>query len=215
MLAEHDEEENKKAREAAKKYAKEESKDTVHYSNIDTYSWEDTGKFIKVYILNLEGIKDLPEGQATCDFTPNSFELKIKGLNGKNLRLAVPELFGEISDRVSKLKFKSSSVTIAMRKANFDQIWHDLKEGGATGPDPGMGGMPPGGMFGGGMPGMGGEGGMPGMGAMGGEEGGMPDMGGPGGQADMMKAMMEMAQKNPEMAEQLAKGMAGGQEGGE
>ena len=87
MLAEHDEAENEKARAAAKKIAEsEESKkeeDLGKYSKINKYSWEDTGKFIKVYVTDLNGIKDVPESDVDMNFTENSFELKIRGLEGK------------------------------------------------------------------------------------------------------------------------------------
>ena len=82
---------------------------------INKYSWEDTGKFIKVYVTDLPGIKDLADDNIDMDFTENSFVLQIRGLEGVgNVRLAVPELFSTISLQGSKLKKKSTSVTIQM-----------------------------------------------------------------------------------------------------
>ncbi len=119
LLAEHDEAENEKARAAAKKMAEQEenkeSEDGTAYRMINKYSWEDTGKFIKVYVTDLPGIKDLADDNIDMDFTENSFALQIRGLEGVgNVRLAVPELFSTISLEGSKLKKKSSSVTIQM-----------------------------------------------------------------------------------------------------
>ena len=81
LLAKHDEEENKKAREHAKKIAeKEEKKADVDYQTLGSYSWEDAGKFVKVYVTGLEGIKDVPADDVICEFSPTGFEFKVRGL---------------------------------------------------------------------------------------------------------------------------------------
>lgn len=203
-LAEHDEEENEKARENARKLAeKEVKKHEVDYKTINKYSWEDTGKFIKVYVLDLEGIKDVPADDIKCDFETNSFEMKIKGLNGKNLRLQIDPMFGDIDEKASKLKLKSSSLTIQMRKADFEVKWKDIKYSEGKGANEDMGGGPPGGMFGGGADGGGG---------MGGGGGGMGGGGGGGGAGGMdMEAMQQMMAG---MGGGGAGGPPGGAEGG-
>ena len=191
LLEEHNEKENEKAR-AAFKAKNEETKVEIDYKTIDKFSWDDTGKFVKVYILSLEGVKDLPAEAIECDFSETGFEFKIRGLNGRNLRLAVPELHGKIDAEKSKLKLKSSSVTIQLVKAD-ESKWGSLKKEGPEGPNSGvdMGGAPPGGMFGG-------QGDNP-MGAK--------SEGGPGDEK-MMKALMDMYETGDEsMKKNITDGM--------
>ena len=169
---------------------------------INKYSWEDTGKFIKVYVTDLPGIKDLAEDKIDMNFTEHSFELQIRGLSGVgNVRLAIPELFSSISLQGSKLKKKSSSVTIQMRKGDFDKKWSGLKPGAASGPAPDMGGMPPGGMFGGGAPPGAAAAAAAGAGAGAGAEGGAQN-------EEMMKMMMDMYEKGDDkMKKTIEEGM--------
>ena len=191
------------------------------YSLITKYGWSDEGKNVKVYVTDLDGIKEVGSDKITCKFTSNSFELIILGYKGKDLKLSIPALNKEIDADKSKFSIKSSSISITLRKEK-EAKWPGLKEGegagaGVGGGMPGMGmpgmGMP--GMGGaGGMPGMGGAGGMPGMeglGGMGGEEGAPGMGGGEGGQADMMNMMKKMYEEGDEntkkmMTEAMMKG---------
>lgn len=57
------------------------------YSLISKYGWSDEGKNVKVYITSLDGIKDVPKDKITCKFTKKSFDLRIEGFQGKDLKL--------------------------------------------------------------------------------------------------------------------------------
>lgn len=57
------------------------------YSLITKYGWSDEGKNVKVYVTDLDGIKDVPTDKIKCKFTKKSFELTIQGYKGRDLRL--------------------------------------------------------------------------------------------------------------------------------
>lgn len=191
------------------------------YSRIDKYGWGDEGKTVKIYVTSLDGIKDVPTDKITCDFTKRSFDLKIHGYKGRDVRLHITELNKDIDPEKSKFSIKSNSISITLRKVKEDSKWTGLKEGESSGPGlgggmpgmgmPGMGGMGMPGMGGMGMEGMEGMEGMPDMGAMGGEEGGAPGMGGGEQSANMMEMMKKMYEEGDEntkkmMTEAMMKG---------
>ena len=81
---------------------------------------------MKVYLTSgLDGLKDLPKGQVSCEFEDNSFDLRIHGLNGKNLRFKVPNLQHNISVTDSKFQLKASSISITLHKEDKEE-WTDI-----------------------------------------------------------------------------------------
>ena len=180
------------------------------YSRIDKYGWGDEGKNVKIYVTSLDGIKEVASDKITCDFTKRSFDLKIHGYKGRDVRLHITELNKDIDPEKCKFSIKSNSISITLRKVKEDAKWSGLKEGESSGPGLG-GGMPGMGMPGMGMPGMGGMGGMEGMAGMEGMEGMMggdaPDMGGAEGGAEQNANMMEMMKKMYEEGDENTKKM--------
>jgi calcyclin binding protein len=57
----------------------------------------------------------------------NSFDLTIKGYNGKNLRLRIGKLNKDIDISKSRFNVKSSSISITLKKV-ADGQWDDIKE---------------------------------------------------------------------------------------
>lgn len=62
-----------------------------------------------------------------CEFTDHSFDLRILSFKGKNWRLKIPALNGLIDPASSKLKVKSNSIILQLKKAKT-KYWDDLKE---------------------------------------------------------------------------------------
>lgn len=177
------------------------------YSKISKFGWSDEGKNIKLYVTELDGIKEHSSDKIHVQFAKDSFDLKIDGFKGKNLRLCYPTLSHAIDPEKSKYTIKSSSISVTLVKANANTKWKDLKPG-----DGSAGGL--GGGMGAGLPGMGGMGGMPGMGGMGGMD--MEDyaaaMGGMGGTGeeeggDPNKGLMDMMKKMYEEGDDETKKM--------
>lgn len=69
-----------------------------------------------------------------CEFNDQALDLRILHFNGKNLRLKIAPLNGLIDPAACKLKVKSNSVTLELKKAK-NKYWDDIKEkkkGGAS-----------------------------------------------------------------------------------
>jgi len=100
------------------------------FTEIATFGWEDEGygkHKVMVYIMsNIDGVGALPRNQVTCDFTPSSFDLKIKQLNGKNYRLIRHNLEKEVNPQKCSFKVKKNRVVIALWKADEKNTWMNL-----------------------------------------------------------------------------------------
>ena len=76
---------------------------------------------------DLDGIGKHEKKNIDCEFTDNSIDLRILAFNGKNLRLKIQPLNNLIDPASSKLKVKSNSITLELRK-NKTKHWDDVKE---------------------------------------------------------------------------------------
>lgn len=85
----------------------------------------------------LDGIGKHLKNNIDCEFTDNSLDLRILDFPNKNLRLKLGPLNGIIDPAKSKLKVKSNSIVLELKKAN-GKYWDDIKEKkstlGGTGP---------------------------------------------------------------------------------
>jgi len=82
---------------------------------------------VKIYITSgLDGIKELPSEMIEWDLGIKDFDLRINGLNKKNLRLKVPNLQNEISVCQSMYKVKSNSISITLTKVKKNEKWTDI-----------------------------------------------------------------------------------------
>ena len=75
----------------------------------------------------VDGIGKHNKQDIDCEFTDNSLDLRILNFNGKNWRLKIPSLNNLIDPAASKLKVKSNSVTLELKKKEKKQ-WSDIKE---------------------------------------------------------------------------------------
>ena len=107
---------------------------TVEFKSFASFGWDQDGystepNFVYVYITSgVDGVGDIKE-RVSCDFTTSSFDLKVIGLNGKNLRLNKTNLEKEILPEESKVIVKKNMLKVKMRKKKgqygYDQ-WMDL-----------------------------------------------------------------------------------------
>lgn len=80
-----------------------------------------------MYILNgLDGIGKHQKDKIECEFNDESVDLKILDFNGKNLRLVLNPLNNLIDPATGKLKVKSNSITLEMKKRE-NKYWGDIK----------------------------------------------------------------------------------------
>ncbi|GLD94374.1 hypothetical protein PINS_up002985 [Pythium insidiosum] len=122
----------------------------VHvYTEISRFGWEDEGygkDKVMVHIMSgIDGVGDLPKENVTCQFTKDSFDLKILGLGGKNYRLVKHHLDKEIDASKSSVRVKKNRVAITLWKQDKHNSWMNLtaknpnKPRGANASDPAAG----------------------------------------------------------------------------
>jgi len=92
----------------------------VPYKN---YSWDQSDKFVKFYLTNLSGVKELGTECFVQDFTEDGAKLKICNLKGKNHIFEIIQLAHKIVPEKSHFKVKSDMVTVFLAKAVEGQKW--------------------------------------------------------------------------------------------
>ena len=92
---------------------------------ITSYAWDQSDKFVKIYLSDLKGVQDI----ATSDIFLTSAEqihtLTIKNLNGKNYIFNVPKLLHSVTSASFKVK---SDLILLMLKKEVSQNWEHLTE---------------------------------------------------------------------------------------
>ena len=77
----------------------------------------------------LDGIGKLSKQNIDCEFTDTSLDLRVLDFNGKNYRLRIAPLNKLIDPAASKMKIKSNSITLELRKHDTQKKhWDDVKE---------------------------------------------------------------------------------------
>jgi len=102
------------------------------WSEIPSFAWDQGeygSKWVTVYCTNsLEGVGEVKK-DVTCDFTKDSFDLKVPGLNGKNYRLLKLNLDKDIIPEESTFKVKKNGVNVKLKKVKGEysyENWTDL-----------------------------------------------------------------------------------------
>jgi len=101
------------------------AKQTLYTVKISNYGWDESQKFVKVYI-SLPNIDKLTQEQITCDFTGESFKCNVKNHNSKNHVLEIPKLAGNIVPSTSTCRLKSSNIIVSLRKEKEGTNWGNL-----------------------------------------------------------------------------------------
>merc|ERR1712002_721806 len=102
-------------------------KQNLYTVKISNYGWDESQKFVKVYI-SLPNIDKLTQEQINCDFTGQSFKCNVSNHNGKNHVLEIPRLAGNIVPATSTCRLKSSNIIVSLRKENEGKNWGNLTE---------------------------------------------------------------------------------------
>ena len=108
--------------EAEKKAAVK--KPQVALTKITSYAWDQSPKFVKIYIA-LPEVETLPEGNVSSKFTYNSLELKVFGLKGKNFQFQMVSLLHPIDPKSSSVKVKAGKLSILLKKSK-EENWSCL-----------------------------------------------------------------------------------------
>ena len=98
---------------------------SVEFTSMTSFAWDqDTygtePNYVYVYITSgVDGVGEIKD-RVDIKFTPDSFDLKVVGLNGKNLRLLKTNLDKKIVPGESKIIVKKNQIKIKMKKTKGD-----------------------------------------------------------------------------------------------
>ncbi|XP_040533458.1 calcyclin-binding protein [Gallus gallus] len=93
---------------------------------INNYGWDQSDKFIKIYV-SLNGVQKLPAENVQVNFTERSFDLLVKNLNGKNYTMTFNNLLKPISVEGSSRKIKTDTVLVMCKKKR-EEKWECLTQ---------------------------------------------------------------------------------------
>ncbi|NXS12196.1 CYBP protein, partial [Neodrepanis coruscans] len=93
---------------------------------INNYGWDQSDKFVKIYI-SLNGVQKLPAENVQVNFTERSFDLLVKNLNGKNYTMTFNNLLKPISVEGSSRKVKTDTVLVMCKKKR-EEKWDCLTQ---------------------------------------------------------------------------------------
>ncbi|XP_028833639.1 calcyclin-binding protein [Denticeps clupeoides] len=96
---------------------------TVKISN---YGWDQSDKFVKVYI-TLKGVHKIQAENVEVSFTETSFILLVKDLDGKNHQMTINNLLSPIDVQESCRKVKTDMVLVMCRKKSAKK-WECLTQ---------------------------------------------------------------------------------------
>lgn len=118
--------------EAAKKCSKPEAamaelsiKKPVE-AHLKDYSWDQSDKFVKIYLTGLNGLDKLPAESIKLVYTEQSVSVKVEKLNGKNFNFVINKTCHKISPDKSYHKAKSDYMLICLAKLNPGSKWSHM-----------------------------------------------------------------------------------------
>jgi calcyclin binding protein len=98
---------------------------------ITLYAWDQTDKFVKIYVQNLDGVGGLPSEQIRCSFETGGYTLEINNLKNINYVFKRTRLLHDIKPEQSSYKVKKDMVIVSLAKAdpkNWECILRDEKK---------------------------------------------------------------------------------------
>lgn len=98
-------------------------KPKIFTKKITTYAWDQTDKFIKIYVSNLAGVQDIPRENVTLTKEGDHYVLLVSELRGSNHQLVLPKLLQDVSE--TNCKVKTDEVVVLLKKASAGK-WETL-----------------------------------------------------------------------------------------
>ncbi|XP_003219914.2 calcyclin-binding protein [Anolis carolinensis] len=99
---------------------------TGYTVKINNYAWDQSDKFVKIYI-TLNGVQHLPAENVQVCFTESSFDLLVKNLNNNNYTMTFNNLLKPISVENSSRKVKTDMIVILCKKKK-EEKWECLTQ---------------------------------------------------------------------------------------
>ncbi|XP_019727218.1 calcyclin-binding protein [Hippocampus comes] len=91
------------------------SSKAVYTVKITNYAWDQSEKFVKIY-LTLKNVHKIPSEKVEVKFSERSFSVLVKELDGKNHQMTVLNLLYPIDEQNSSTKIKTDMVVIMCKK---------------------------------------------------------------------------------------------------
>ena len=104
------------------------------FSMVKSYMFDQSAKFVKIYISSLPGIADLPEEGVVARFEERSLQLDLVGLSAAppNRRLSVPTLCAAVvPEQCSCVRKPPDTLLVKLRKATEGDEWGSLDDSAA------------------------------------------------------------------------------------
>lgn len=98
-----------------------------HYKEITTYAWDQSDKFMKIYV-TLKGVQRLDKALVKTECTGRSVSLRVENLDGSNYVCRVAGLWGNIVADKCYHKTKSDTVLLMLKKEDETKTWPYLTE---------------------------------------------------------------------------------------
>ena len=95
----------------------------IHFQSIDKWAWEQDLTSIKIYVLSLPDLRDVPNENLQLTSTHDSVDFKILNINGVNYRL----YFKELAKTIGKVTFKTrkNGFVLKMEKSPCEP-WNEV-----------------------------------------------------------------------------------------
>lgn len=98
-----------------------------YYKEITTYAWDQSDKFMKLYV-TLKGVQTLDKELVKTEYTTKSFSLRVENLDGSNYVCRVAGLWGSIIPDKCHHKVKTDTVLLMLKKEEDSKTWPYLTE---------------------------------------------------------------------------------------
>jgi calcyclin binding protein len=98
-----------------------------YYKDVTTYAWDQSDKFMKIYV-TLNGVQKLSKDCIKTEFTSKSFRLKVDDLSGSNYSCHVAGLWEKIVPDECYFKVKTDTVLVMLKKEEEKKTWAYVTE---------------------------------------------------------------------------------------
>jgi len=96
------------------------------HKQLKDYSWDQSDKFIKVYLTNLPGLASLNKDNIQLEFTEQSVSVRVEDLGGKDFSFAIKQTAYPVNPASSHHKVKSDYLLIFIAKAKQGNKWSHI-----------------------------------------------------------------------------------------
>ncbi|XP_023324108.1 calcyclin-binding protein isoform X2 [Eurytemora carolleeae] len=93
---------------------------------IKDYSWDQSEKFVKLYLTGLQGLGELNPENIKVSYTEQSLTVRIESLNGKTPLFSINKTCHKISPDKSYFKIKSDYLLVFLSKHNPGSSWSHI-----------------------------------------------------------------------------------------